>query len=270
MIHLLSIEKRNPSKEKQEEYPFNTPVIRSLRQITFTKPITFFVGENGSGKSTLLEGIAAECNLPIIGSKNIQDDPTLEYAKELGRELKFSWRVNKHRGFFLRAEDFFGFTKRLNRLRAELGKEIKQFDEELKDGYGKSLAIGSIESQIESLTQRYGVDLSAQSHGESFLQLFKSRIKPGGLYLLDEPETPLSPTRQMSLLLLLDQMIKQDCQFIIATHSPILIAHPNATIIDFNNIPLKEKMYEEVDHVILTRRFVLDKEDYLKKLGITD
>ena len=268
MLHLKEIRRAKIGSNLMDEYPFNTPVIQNLSRIKFKKPVSFFVGENGSGKSTLLEGIASECDLPIIGSKNINEDKTLEYAKVLGKYLRLSWTLRHRKGFFLRAEDFFGFTKMLNRLRSELNEERDHFDKELVDGYGKSLAIGSITGQIESLTQRYGIDLSAQSHGESFLQLFKSRMKPGGLYLLDEPETPLSPTRQMSLLVMIDEMVKKECQFIIVTHSPILIAYPNAEIFDFNKYPVRVKPYDQIDQVILTKKFLMDKDGMLKKLGI--
>lgn len=266
MILLKKLIRLEVPEDKQAVFPFSTLVVNSLTEISFTHPVTFFVGENGSGKSTLLEGIAALCNLPIIGSRNINQDETLKYAGELAKFLKISWSIKNNKGFFLRAEDFFGFTKRLNSMRSELGEEIKRLDSELPDGYGKNLAIGAMRDQIEELTQRYGVDLNAGSHGESFLKLFQSRIKPNGLYLLDEPETPLSPTRQMSLLKIIDDAVKQNCQFIVVTHSPIVMAYPGATILDFNTFPLKKIEYDQIDHVNILRGFLSNKDRYLSEL----
>lgn len=266
MTILKNVTKIRIPFEKKEQFPFNVQVINLFRSLDFSKNVTFFVGENGTGKSTLLEGIAASCDLPIVGSNNINQDETLKNASELARYLKLSWSVKNNKGFFLRAEDFFGFTKRLNQLRADLETEIRHFDETLLDGYGKKLAIGSIRGQIEGLTQRYGVDLEAASHGESFLKLFQSRIKPGGLYLMDEPEAPLSPTRQMALLKIINDAVKVGCQFIIATHSPILMAYPNAEILDFNCLPPKRIKYEEVEHVELIKGFLTNREGYLRRL----
>ncbi len=266
MISLKKVSTLTIPKEKENLFPFSTNGIKSLGEITFDTPVTFFVGENGSGKSTLLEGIAASCNLPIVGSRNLNQDETLKHATELSKFLKLSWSVKNSKGFFLRAEDFFGFTKRLNSLRTELGQEIYRLDSELTDGYGKTLAIAAIQGQIDRLTQRYGVELDAASHGESFLQLFQSRIKPNGLYLLDEPETPLSPTRQMSLLKIIDEAVKQNCQFIIVTHSPIVMSYPGSTILDFNTTPVKKIDYDQTDHVRILRDFLSNKELYLRKL----
>jgi predicted ATPase len=266
MIHLKKILKQNLPPEKVGQFPFNTKVISSFEFIELKKSVTFFVGENGSGKSTLLEGIAAACSLPIIGSRNTNQDETLTHACDLARYLRLSWSVKSNKGFFLRAEDFFGFTKRLNIMRAELNAEVERLDQELPDGYGKDLATGSMRGQLEELTQRYGVDLNAGSHGESLLQLFQSRIKPKGLYLLDEPEAPLSPTRQMSLLKIIYDAVQQGCQFIIVTHSPILMAYPDAEILDFNSLPPKAIEYDEIDHVRILKGFLQNKERYLREL----
>ncbi len=266
MIHLKEVSKQSSQANKTEKFPFNLDIIKNLSKLKFTKEVTFFVGENGTGKSTLLEGIAAGCDLPIVGSRNINQDDTLKYATELSKSLKFSWSIKTNKGFFLRAEDFFGFTKMLNRMRAELGGELDRLNQELPDGYGKNLALGTIRGQIEALTQRYGVDLGASSHGEGFLKLFQSRIVPNGLYLLDEPETPLSPIRQMSLLKIIHDAVKLNCQFIIATHSPIIMAFPNADILDFNQTPPRSIKFDVVDHVQIMKGFLTNKERYLYNL----
>jgi len=122
------------------------------------------------------------------------------------------------------------------------------------------------QGEIQALERRYGQGLDSASHGESFLQLFQSRFVPGGLYLLDEPEVPLSPLRQLSLIALLKEMVEQQAQFIIATHSPILLAFPGATILSFDSLPLKAVGFEQLEHVNLTRDFLNDPQAFLRHL----
>lgn len=251
---------------ESDKFPFNLRLIKNFEKIEFSSPVTLFVGENGAGKSTLIEALAYACDLPVVGSSSIDQDTTLESAKTLGKNLKLEWRQKTKKGFFLRSEDFFGFIKSTNQLRITLQAQIATLNEELPDGYGKMLATGSLKGQISELEKKYGVDLSAQSHGESFLQLFQSRLQPGGLYILDEPETPLSPTRQLSLISIIKQMVAKDCQFIIATHSPILMAYPGATIYSFDAIPPQIVLFENLDHVRLTRDFLNNPKIFLDRL----
>jgi predicted ATPase len=116
------------------------------------------------------------------------------------------------------------------------------------------------------MERRYGIDLDANSHGQSFLKLFGARFVPGGLYLLDEPEAPLSPTSQLALIALIGDMLKQDAQFIIATHSPILLGFPDAVIYSCDRAPIEAVPYEELDHVVITRDFLNSRERFLKYL----
>jgi predicted ATPase len=127
-------------------------------------------------------------------------------------------------------------------------------------------AIGYIRGQKAALTSRYGENLDANSHGEGFMKLFESRLMPNGLYLLDEPEAALSPIRQLSLLSMMKQMVGQDCQFIIATHSPILMAFPSASILSFDTQPVAEVAYDDLEHVRLTKAFLSDPEAFLRRL----
>jgi len=228
------------------------------------------VGENGSGKSTLLEGIAAAARLPTVGSAEVQHDDTLDAQRRLGKALRLSWAKRTPRGFFLRAEDFFGFTKRLARLRAELQLEKLEAVQQYKAG-GRSdaalgLKLGPLQTSIAEMEKRYGTSLDANSHGESFLKLFQSRFVPGGLYLMDEPEAPLSPQSQLGLLAMIDNMVAQDAQFIIATHSPLLLAFPAALIYSFDSIPVRAVAYEDLDHVRITRDFLNAPERYLSQI----
>ena len=260
-------------KTSSAGFPFSVPAIKSLGELSFDTPITFFVGENGSGKSTLLEGLALAAGVPTVGSVAATDDGTLAAQKALGRALKLVWDKQRTRkGFFLRAEDFFGFTKQLAQMRADLLRELANVDEQYagRSEYAKGLAKGPLAGSIADMERRYGVDLDANSHGQSFLRLFRSRFVPGGLYLMDEPEAPLSPQSQLALLVMIGDMIGQDGQFIVATHSPILLAFPGARIYSFDESPVRQVEYESLEHVRLTRDFLNAPERYLKHLGTRD
>ena len=249
-------------------FPFSVPVIRDLEMLAFPTAVTFFVGENGSGKSTLLEAIAAAAKLPAIGSADLGADATLDSQRELAGALRLVWNRHATRGFFLRAEDFFGFAKRVSAMRAEFLQRIADLELEYADrsAWARGLAMGPANASLKELERRYGVDLDANSHGQSFLKLFQSRFVPGGLYLLDEPEAPLSPQSQLALMVMIQDMLAQDAQFVIATHSPILLAFPGARIYSFDQAPVAEVPYAELEHVMLTREFLNDPSRYLRAL----
>ena len=268
MPHLRAITKAAGFPEQPEQFPFSVPVVRTLEELSLDAPVTFFVGENGSGKSTILEEIAAAAGLPAVGSVGVADDETLQQQRALGRALRLIWRQRTRRGFFLRAEDFFGFTKSLAKMRAEFVAQLGRVEEEYRDRseYAKRLAQGPIRSSLADMEQRYGIDLDANSHGQSFLRLFASRLVPGGLYLLDEPEAPLSPQSQLGLMAMIGDMIAQDAQFVIATHSPILLAFPGATIYSCDSVPMERVAFEDLEHVALTREFLNDPSRFLRHL----
>lgn len=268
-VHLRSIAKATPGRDQAERFPFSVPVVRELETLSFDAPVTFLVGENGSGKSTILEGIAAAARLPTIGTLGVGDDETLGAQRALGRALRLTWRQRTRRGFFLRAEDFFGFTKSLSKLRAELQARLAEIEieYETRSAYAKVLAQGPMRASLADMERRYGIDLDANSHGQSFLRLFASRFVPGGLYLLDEPEAPLSPQSQLALITMINDMVAQESQFIIATHSPILLALPGALIYSCDRAPIEAVRFDELDHVVLTRDFLNDPEKFLRHLG---
>jgi predicted ATPase len=259
---------RRRESRDDTRFPFSVPVIRTLTDLRFDGPVTFFVGENGSGKSTLLEAIAAAARLPAVGSADIDADATLGAQRELARALALVWTRKTPRGFFLRAEDFFGFAKRLSAMRGELLARIAELEVEYADrsAYAKGLAMGPAHASLADMERRYGVDLDANSHGQSFLRLFQSRFVPDGLYLLDEPEAPLSPQSQLGLMAMMQEMLADGAQFIIATHSPILLAFPGATIYSFDRAPAAVVPYDELEHVVLTRDFLNAPERYLRAL----
>lgn len=268
MPHLKAISKKSGAM-CDDFFPFNIPAVRYLERIEFRSPVTFFVGENGSGKSTLLEGIATGINATTVGGEDVERDDTLDAVRGLANHLRFEWRKKTARGFFLRAEDFFNFSRRLRQNQAELQAIIDRYQEELRQNPGDEgikRAIGYIWGQKQALTSRYGENLDANSHGESFMKVFESRLVPGGLYLLDEPEAALSPLRQLAFLSQLKAMAAKQCQFVIATHSPILMAFPDAEIYSFDSQPIGTVAYDELEHVTLTRAFLRDPGAFLHRL----
>jgi len=259
MIHLRSISLKKHT-EDPENFPFNVPVLKDLDELEFPSPVTIFVGENGSGKSTLLEGIAKAALLVAVGSEEVDRDLSMLDIQPLADAIKLVWTKRTHRGFFLRTEDFFGFVKRLRSERQLMMDEVARIDDDYqgRSDYAKSLAKNPAISSLGSMERRYGQDLGSQSHGESFLALMRSRMVPGGLYLIDEPEAALSPLSQLGFIALVKEMVAQDSQLILATHSPILMAIPNAMILDFDRSPLTTISYDDLEHVKLYRSFLED------------
>lgn len=232
-------------KEKVENYsdfPFTLPVVKNLETINFHPSVTFLVGENGSGKSTLIEALAVAWGFNAEGGTKNFSFSTMESHADLWKYFLISRSYRKPKdGFFLRAESFYN-----------VASEIQKLDE----GPGGPPIINSYG----------GISLHNQSHGESFFALMMNRFGGQGLYILDEPEAALSPTRQMAMLARMHQLILDDSQFIIATHSPILMAYPNSKIMSLEDGHLKEVQYEETEHYIVTKRFLNDHKSMVRQL----
>jgi predicted ATPase len=266
LIHL--VEARLAPRGRTAGFPFDVPVVRALERLRFEAPVTFFVGENGSGKSTLLEALAIAARAITAGSAEAVDDASLAQIRALAAALRLSWATRTHRGFYLRAEDFFGYAKRVARMRADLESGLAAVEAEYADGpaLARDLARTPFLRELAAIAERYGDGLDAQSHGESFLRFFAARLVPGGTYFLDEPEAPLSPGRQLALLALLREMVASDCQLVVATHSPILLALPGANILTFDEAPPRRVAWDELEHVRLTRDFLANPEAFLRHL----
>jgi predicted ATPase len=206
-------------------YPYCIPAVREMGQLKFHRDVTFFVGENGAGKSTVLEAIAVALGYsPEGGTKNVQLKTT-ESVSALHEVLRLAHGFKKAKdGYFLRAESFFNVATYMD----EIG---------YLDGYGNR-------------------SLHARSHGEAFMALLTQKFRGHGLYLLDEPEAALSPNRQLAALCAIHQLVQADSQFIIATHSPILLAYPGAKILQFDAGGIREVKYEDTDHFQVTRDFL--------------
>lgn len=266
-IWLRSIEMRK-TELTPNKFPFSIPVIRNLSTLEFSTPVTFFIGENGCGKSTLLEALAAAAGSITVGSESVSNDQTLSAVRELADTLKLSWSKKTRRGFFMRSEDFFGYARKMAAAYDELQNDLEAVDEEYKDRSptARNLARIPYAKEIGALQRDYGPGLDARSHGESYLHLFQARFVPEGLYLLDEPEAPLSPLRQLSFLAVLHAMVAQKAQFIIATHSPILMAFPGADILSFDTGKIRQIQYNEIEHVRIMKTFLENPESYLRHL----
>lgn len=230
--------------------------------------MTVLVGENGTGKSTFLESLAISTGLPAVGSARPQSDPTLEPQRRLARQLRLTWRGRTRRGFFLRAEDFFGFQKQLAQQRVEHQRELERIDREFADAsdYARRLAKGPHYASIGAMDARYGENPDAHSHGEAFLNLFQQRLSPGGLFLLDEPEAALSPQSQLGFMAMIRDAVAAGSQFVIATHAPILMAIPGARILSFDDPPVHRVDFDELESVLLVRDFLQAPERYLRMI----
>lgn len=249
-------------------FPFSVASIATLERIDFDAPVTVLVGENGSGKSTLLEALAIAAELPAVGSSPPARDPTLEPQRRLARELRLTWKSRTRRGFFLRAEDFFGFQKQIVQQRVEHEQELERIAREFADAseHARGLAMGPHLASIGALEQSYGKNPDARSHGEAFLNLFQQRLSPGGLFLLDEPEAALSPQSQLAFLAMIRHALETGSQFVVATHSPILMAIPGARILSFDDTPVRAVPYGELESVALVRDFLQAPERYLRRI----
>ena len=218
-----------------QEYPFNIPWIKTLNNLKFHKDVTFIIGENGSGKSTLIEGIALSLGFGIEGgTKNVQTK-THNNASSLNEYIKL---VNSYKKpedyYFLRAESFYN--------------------------------VATYMEQISYLKSYGGKSLHQLSHGESFMTTLTNKLKGKGLYIFDEPEAALSPTRQLSALVAINQLVRDNSQFIIATHSPILLAYPNSVIYELNSNEIKKVDYKDTEHFRITKQFLNNPEKMIEIL----
>jgi predicted ATPase len=238
------------------DFPFNLAILRRPLSL---ENVTVIVGENGCGKSALLEGIAYAAELPLVGTEESVDrDGSLAVARELGDALKLGWSARSRRGFFLRAEDYLGYVKRQNAMKAEMRRDLERIRRENPDLQAEELArISSpYQSSISVTEERYGKDLGARSHGEGFLDLFAARLRGPGLYVLDEPEIALSPLRQLAFLSLIRASVEAGGQFLIATHSPIVMAYPGALLLEAGDDGLQPTSFDDLEHVQMLRQFL--------------
>jgi predicted ATPase len=226
-----------------DRYPFDIPAIRALDTLELHPKVTFLVGENGSGKSTLVEAIAVAAGYNAEGGGKNFNFASRKSESDLHTALRLVRGTRRPKtGYFLRAESYFNVATEIERLDREPGGN------RIIDSYG-------------------GKSLHEQSHGESFLALVQNRFGDDGFYILDEPEAALSPQRQLAFLVSLHELVRNgSSQFVIATHSPILLAYPEALIYHLGPDGIAKTLYEETEHYSLTRDFLVNRERYLRRL----
>ena len=233
--YLKSVSIKDQAEVDWSSYPFSIPAVNGLQSLDFHRDVTFFVGENGSGKSTILEAIALALGFSEEGgTKNVKLD-TASTSSGLTAHLKLvrSFRKPKD-GYFLRAESFYNVATYMDEL-------------DYLEGYG-------------------GKSIHARSHGEAFMTLLTNKFRGNGIYLLDEPEAALSPARLMAAISAIHSLVQEESQFIIATHSPILLAYPNAKILEFSDSGISEVGYEDTEHYRTTKDFLNNYERRISQL----
>ncbi|HEX2251615.1 MAG TPA: AAA family ATPase [Gemmatimonadales bacterium] len=243
MLFVRAAELRRERVPSFDAYPFNLPAVRQFGRLEFSSPVTVLVGENGTGKSTLLEALAVAAGFnPEGGSKNFAFGTRPSHS-ELHTCLRLVRAPSRPRdGYFLRAESFFNVATQIEEL-----DKVPGAGPRIIDSYG-------------------GRSLHEQSHGESFLTLLQERFRGSGLYLLDEPEAALSPTRQLAALARMHQLVEAGSQFILATHSPILMAYPGAQLLGLSDSGIAPLDYDQTEHVVVMRHFINDRETLLAEL----
>lgn len=246
----------------KSEYPLNLPIFATPLTLSLDKEVTLLVGDNGSGKSTLLRLIQNELQLVEI-KKRPRD-------KQLGIEknVTLSYQRSKPKGFYFESVDFITYLHFVNEEKEAARAEIARIEDEYKDKseYSKMMAKSAHQRTIAELDGMYQKDLSKSSHGESYLDFFVSRIRPNQLYILDEPETPLSFQNQLTLMLVIQNAVKNGCQFLIATHSPVLMAMENATIYEILRDKIVATTYDNIESIRSLRQFIRNPESFLRYL----
>jgi predicted ATPase len=237
-MHITTVRIQPEQFPTTTHYPFNLPLIQQTTEIHFSTPITFFIGENGSGKSTLLQAITQRCGVHIWQDTERPRYTTNPHENALQHALQVTWGNGYVHGSFFSSQHFRFFSQILDEWAIDDNRNLTRFG---------------------------GTSLMAQSHGQSLMAYFRSRYQIKGLYFLDEPETALSPRSQIQLLNLLSEMSKKGhAQFIIATHSPILLACPGAEIYSFDQVPVQKILYEDTEYFQLYHAFLTNRNQFLE------
>jgi len=270
MIFLNAI-KRTEYEADTTEYPLSLPQIAAIERLEFPAPVTLIAGGNGSGKTTLVELVAALTSAVRIGDERASRRAKEQFSRA-ARAFRPEFSHKPKRSFFFLAEDFTRYIDaREDRMREE-AEELMRIEREYggRSGYAKDLARMPHASGLQAMRTMYGGELGAQSHGEGYIDFFGSRLQPQGLYLMDEPEGALSYYNQYVLMNMIADAVKRDCQFILSTHSPVLLAYPDAALYAFDNGTLTQTSFGELENISFLRDFLSSPQRYLRRLGEDD
>ncbi len=245
-------------------FPYNVPSIKNLDSIEFNSPVTFIIGDNGTGKSTLIETIACWLQLPHMDGNSYSKE-SFSAARKLAMDLKVEWNIDLPTGFFFRAEDFGDYMNSVDRKEVELRRQF-DVDDEVDEKILQQM-LDNANHQKYQMKRNYGQDLQTFSHGEAYLHILQKQLERKGIFILDEPEAALSPNRQLSLIHLIKNHVKKgNAQYIIASHSPILMAFPNAALYEITEEKFERKQLEDIDHFFITKSFLNNPEIFLDEL----
>ncbi len=240
-MHLRSVSLHPDRYPVHDRYPFTLPVLRETTHLSFETPVTLFVGENGTGKSTVLEAIALKCGIHIWRDAERLRFEYNPYEHRLCDYFTLEWTAGRVPGSYFGSGIFVHFALALDGWAANDPGQLEYFG---------------------------GQSLLTQSHGQSLMSFFRARYQRRGVYFLDEPETALTPKTQLELLRLLVEMSRAGhAQFVVATHSPILLACPGATIYSFDRSPVSPIEYEDTDHYRVYAEFMADRQVFLRDIG---
>lgn len=253
----------NINTTQSNPYPYNVSAIKFAKELNLSNNVNFIIGDNGTGKSTLLETIAFRLQLPHMDGSEYSKK-SFSAAVELSASLELEFNIAKTKGFFFRAEDFGDYLNSINR--ADLHSHLNSLKGEIPESIIEEMKENS-NAQVAHMRKNYGQELTSYSHGEAYLKIIQEKVRTPGIYLLDEPEAALSPSRQLALIYQIAEHLDQNMsQFIIATHSPMIMSIPNATIYEISEDGMYITDLEDTDHYKITKGFLNNPEMYLRHL----
>ena len=251
--------------ERTRPFPYDVPAIRHARDLDLSAHVTFFVGDNGTGKLTLLESLAYRLGLATMSGDGYRRTD-FEAARKLRLALKLDRGIDRDVGFFFRAEDFSDYLSSVRAADRNIRDSLRELEGEVPESVIREMQ-RSANARQRDMQSRFGQDLHAFSHGEAYLQIIEQRVRGRGIYLFDEPEAALSPARQLSLIhYMREHLARQHSQFIIATHSPIMLAFPQARLYEITADAMTECAYTDTEYYTITKSFLNYPELYLREL----